>query len=443
MSRCLDGSMGKPLESFPVDTFPKSIQHFIESISGALPCPPDFPGAMLLAIVSAFIGRKRFIEIKPGWIEFAVLWIAVVARSGERKTPAFDEVTAPIRQKQKELYAEFLKVKRHYESLSKEQQQETPRPRLQQIATTDTTIEALKDVLAGNPNGILFSADELSGWARSMGQYKGGRGDDRQHWLSIWSGIQIICNRKGADPIVINDPFVSVTGGIQPDALGDVIENNREDGFSARILFSYPNPIPNKDWTEDTIEQSILYAGICESLWSMKPIKNPITFSPAAKKLWIEWINAHRKETPPDNLRPTWSKMEGHCARLALVLFMLRKQCNVTKSKQIDEPSIDGAIRLIEYFYNHAHRVYSASAVQTDTGRIGNALRWIRKQGGTVTARLASMNGLCKDSDAAKELFDDLAELGYGTVTKEKRGSVVFRLTDPWTQRNNETTEGE
>ena len=350
-------------------------------------------------------------------------------------------VTEPLRKKQKQLFAEYSQSRNAWENLSAEQKQKIPRPRLRQVLTTDCTIEALKDVLADNPHGIVYLSDELTGWSRSMGQYKGGRGDDRQHWLSIWSGTQIVTNRKGAEPIVINNPFVSIMGGVQPDALGDLIDDGREDGFAARILFSYPDPIPNKDWSEDVVKESVRYAGICESLWNLEPSQTPVVFSPAAKDRWVKWINAHRNESPSDNLRPVWSKCEGHCARIALVLFLARMACNETTSKQIDEQSIDGAIKLVNYFYNHAQRVYGSMAVHSDKGRIGNALRWIKKHGGTVTARKTSMHGLVKDSDAAKALFHDLADLGYGTVSDEARGSVVFRINEKSTQQDNETTE--
>ena len=73
-----------------------------------MPCPVDMPGAMMLAVASVFIGRKRGIEIKVGWIEYAVLWIVVVARSGERKTPVYIVVTAPLRYKQRKLLAKYL-----------------------------------------------------------------------------------------------------------------------------------------------------------------------------------------------------------------------------------------------------------------------------------------------------------------------------------------------
>ena len=62
-----------------------------------------------------------------------------------------------------------------------------------------------------------------------------------------------------------------------------------------------------------------------------------------------------------------------------------------------------------------------------------------RMRGGVVTARQVHMYGVCKSSNAAKELLADLEELGHGIVTEEARGSVVFRLntTQPNTQQDN------
>ncbi len=223
---------------------------------------------------------------------------------------------------------------------------------------------------------------------------------------------------------------MSVTGGIQPDALGDLIDDAREDGFAARILFAYPDPIPNGDWNEETVKERAQYAGICESLWNLDPSDDPIKLSPAAKEKWVAWVNSHRKETPRDNLRPFWSKCEGYCARLARVLYLARRACNETKSIMIDPLSVTGAVKLIDYFKSHARRVFRAMADQSDKGRIGNALRWIRKHSGTVTARKAKQYGLCKDTEEVTQLFNDLADLKHGSIKKESRGSVVFRLAE-------------
>ena len=50
---------------------------------------------------------------------------------------------------------------------------------------SDTTVEALVPILEANPRGVVLEMDELSGWLRSFNEYKGGRGKDVPHYLSM------------------------------------------------------------------------------------------------------------------------------------------------------------------------------------------------------------------------------------------------------------------
>jgi hypothetical protein len=419
-----------PAPTFPVDAFPEPLQKCIHSVAEALPAPPDYFGAMMLAVMSALIGRKRSVQIKDGWSEFPLLWVVVVARSGDRKTPAFEKALEPVRAIQKRLKSDYIKQLKLFENADEESDVESPK--LVQLLTTDSTIEALKDVLAGNPNGILFAVDELAGWARSMSQYKGGRGDDRQYWLSIWSSVQVIVNRKanGTQPLIIDEPFVSVTGGIQPDALPALVDEACEDGFAARLLLAYPDPPPPAKWNENTVATAE-YVRVCEALWSLKPNDEPITLSSAAKSRWVKWVNSHREETPPDNLRATWSKCEGHSLRIALVLFLSRIACRATKVAELDVESVEGAIKLIDYFKANARRAYGRLAHQADNTRIGNCLKWIAKRGGKVTVRDVYRYELAgvKDAAAAKKLLEELADLEFGKLSEGRQaGSWKFTL---------------
>jgi hypothetical protein len=65
-----------------------------------------------------------------------------------------------------------------------------------QLYTTDATLEALIQLLHQNPRGLLFVRDELTAWVLGMNQYRGGRGADRQQWLSLWNGADLIVHRK-------------------------------------------------------------------------------------------------------------------------------------------------------------------------------------------------------------------------------------------------------
>jgi hypothetical protein len=89
--------------------------------------------------------------------------------------------------------------------------------------------------------------------------------------------VQVVCDRVGrTDPIIIDEPFSAVTGGIQPDCLGDLIDDSREDGGAARVLVSFPDKIENVAWTEDAIEETEAYNSLCKSLWTIKPAQAPL-----------------------------------------------------------------------------------------------------------------------------------------------------------------------
>jgi hypothetical protein len=154
--------------------------------------------------------------------------------------------------------------------------------------------------------------------------------------------------------------------------------------------------------------------------------------SDKAKTRWVEWVNEHRKEKPPDHLRAVWSKAEGHCLRLALVLFLSRVAAGESRGNRIDAASMDGAAKLMSYFQAHTARAYAHAAGLKEDDAVTRAARWVERQwaaGVTVTARLVQqrLRKDCKTSEEANELLRDLEELGYGEVVKGAKGSVVFR----------------
>jgi len=84
----------------------------------------------------------------------------------------------------------------------------------------------------------------------------------------------------------------------------------------------------------------------------------------------------------PDELRGPWAKMEGYCARLALVLHVCRHACGEADGEDVDETSVEKAIQLIHYFQAHARRVYpqllhdDADELRQDAEAI---LGWVRR----------------------------------------------------------------
>ena len=83
-----------------------------------------------------------------------------------------------------------------FENRAAEKDQRQPLPEVPpsptppaRLIVVDATVESLAPLLEDNPRGLLMTQDEGVAWVRGMGQYKGGRGGDRQFWLSNWSGL--------------------------------------------------------------------------------------------------------------------------------------------------------------------------------------------------------------------------------------------------------------
>jgi hypothetical protein len=307
-------------------------------------------------------------------------------------------------------------------------------PHFQQLFSTDATVEALGEVLAHNPRGTLFVRDELTGWARAMNQYKGGKGADRQTWLSFWNGATAVINRKSRkEPLVLEHPFVGVTGCLPPDVLGELAdERGREDGFIHRILFSSPSLAPVV-WTDDCLPQKTQdqYAAVLDALYKVhgdesdreRPRVLPLTRK--GKAAFVEWATSHYEELGAPDFAPTlrgpWAKMEGYCARLALVLHLARFVCQETKHTTVDDISVFGAAALIDYFKNHARLVYAQLQASPEEKRLDAARQWIARHGGEVTLRDLYRHKVagCKTPTDAEHLLDLLVGHGYGTRTDE------------------------
>jgi hypothetical protein len=86
-----------------VEVFPSPLRWFIEEVAEALPCPPDFVGVPMLAVLGAAIGTSRVLQVKPGWHEGPRLFTAVVADPGSKKSPALALVMQPVREHQQRL----------------------------------------------------------------------------------------------------------------------------------------------------------------------------------------------------------------------------------------------------------------------------------------------------------------------------------------------------
>ena len=430
--------MSYQLPNFPVDALPDRLKDFVQNAAAALNCPVDFLGVFSLAVMSAAIGTSRIIRIKEGWEEPPVIYSAVVAPPASKKSPAFNLSLKPVRRKQLEFKGEYAQKFEEFEweleqwENNKKANSKPQKPIFSRNYVNDFTIEALVKILSQNPKGLLLGLDELAAWVKSMDQYRGGKGADREKWLSFWTCSPTLIDRASADePIVLSRPFVSVTGGIQPDRL-KLLTGPHHDGFIDRILFSFPKPIPDK-WTENEVGDTIInaYCDLYDDLFALEALRDgtqiipkDLRLSPSAKKGFIMYYDANVSDIETEAnpmLKATFKKIEAYMARFSLILQL----CKDPQSQIIDEKSIEAAAVLAEYFKSHARKVYAHINGTQINDKILRAVAALRSHGEPMTLRECYTKKVanCKNAAEAKQLFRELKKQGYGKMAEIKSSS--------------------
>ena len=440
-------------QDFPFDALPEVIKPFVRELANSLPVPIDLPAVMVLSAASGAIGSTRMIRLKSDWLEPASLYVAIVANSGQLKSPALTKVMNPLYQLQKCYEEAFQKDKETYDrkytvferdlsefrkkKLNNPPDKPNP-PVMHRTWVEDVTVERLSTILKENPRGVIMIRDELVAWARGLNQYKRGRGSDREFYLSVWSGSPVAVDRQTRDPLIITKPFLSIVGCIPPQMVKDLQESEqRDDGFLTRILFSFPDPVKVL-WTNEIIseEAQMAYSNRIRELldWKSEPLDVPLPLmldlSEEARTTFLAWHDQHCEATEkaPTSLKGVYAKMKGYCARLALIHALLSD----VNSSAVENISINAAIKLVNYFLTHARRVYSITSFSAPTPQKrceGEILRQL-KDGKEKTRRELAQGGNAR-TEIFKEVLGALFDTGeiIEILRPGKRGTKkVIRL---------------
>ena len=221
-------------QEMPVDVFPPKVRTFIETVSDAIGCNPAFPAMPLLSALASCIGNSRRVRLKSSWAEPATVWALIIAESGQHKSPAMKHVLWPLHEWQDQAFRQYAADQAAYEEeleayqeASKGRKNNGPKPPkptppvLRRYFVGDTTMEALIAILDSHWRGLLAAIDEGTLWFGSFGQYKGGRGGDVGHWLSMADAGPLTVDRKAGvkKSYFIRRANVSIATGTQPETL--------------------------------------------------------------------------------------------------------------------------------------------------------------------------------------------------------------------------------
>jgi hypothetical protein len=456
------------MEAFPLESLPPVMNDYVQATAEALNCDPSMVALPLLAVMGGCIGATRRILLKKGWSEQPCIWAVVMADSGSAKSPALDSAsgflkrrqTAEFKRHEREL-AEWertiLDLKAKAKGKDESPPEEPPKPKLIQVFTKDATLEKLGEMLRDNPRGIVSIQDELIGFFGALNQYRGGKGGDREAFLSMYSGEALKIDRISRGTLLVPAPFVAIVGCSTPDSLRAVLskDGNSENGLAARFLICNP-PLRMRKWTDATIPEEVAerlgdriseLLDLClqhDEFGNMHPAFLPLESD--AKEVWKEWVNRHAAEQMAHKgaVAAAFSKLQGTCARIALVLQLADRP----EAASVSGFWMEAACKIAQWAKSEQIRFWLGSGEAAKYSEQVRLAEWVRGQGGEVRVRdlLRVYRPRPSDMESARGLLAELVKQGLGkfhTVPTTGRPAEAFRLYEAGDTRQENPEEDE
>jgi hypothetical protein len=381
---------------FPIDIFPSDIQRYILECNRTLNSSIDYMGCSMMWLLSIIIGNSIKIQVKRGWIESGILWMAIVGRPGVGKTPNINNIIFPLQKANNneiKTYIKRLDAYREYmdkDKKEREGEEQLRKPIKTQFIASDITLEALVELHEENKNAVGVFKDELAGWLKDMNKYRAG--SDLEFWLSSWSNKGVALNRKTSKSSFVESPVIPILGGIQPGILNQFYtEENKDNGFIDRILTCYPD-LDVEEYNDNEMDEGLLqwYEDFIIDMYQR--VKRHIvvydndneitsiiaTFSTKAQEEWKRIFNeiTVMQNSPMENeyMKSMLPKQKSYIPRFALLINTLDTMTGQHDYdvNYITRESLLKAERLSRYFINMAKKVKMQSSETFEIKKVMN-----------------------------------------------------------------------
>lgn len=387
---------------------PEPVCSFVRQVWASLDrsADPACAALPLLASIASAIGNRRRIEIRPGWTEPSVLWCAIVAESGSKKSPAADKSLSFVRERQTAAFeahkialADWEEERRAYEasrrSKAADAEPPSPKPIATRFIVNDITVESLAVTLEHSPN-VLLDRDEISGWVSSFDRYASGKsGGDVAQWLPCYNAAPWVVDRKTSGTIHIPRAAVSVFGGIQPKVFVRSFGPHVDNGLLQRFMLAAPPEGPQQ-WPDGDVDFATMAAmqALFDTLFSLRPdddgLPKVLDLEPDALGVFKEWwseIGQHRQQATGPT-KSMLSKAEAWAARLGLVCHLIRQAgAEPALRSRIDADSITRGVGLARWAAREWSRVFRLMDQGGDDAADARLREWIMSRGGTASVR--------------------------------------------------------
>lgn len=179
------------VKPFDLSLLPDAFRPWIVDIAERMQIAPDIPAMGAITALSSVIGRR--VQIMPkahdDWTVVPNLWGLVISPPGFMKSPALSEIMRPLRQMEEEANRNFeteqaawlvdkervsiansaarekakAVLKKDPDAPIPDTLPEPEQPQAVRYVVNNFSMEAIGEVMLGNPNGVLAFSDEIHG----------------------------------------------------------------------------------------------------------------------------------------------------------------------------------------------------------------------------------------------------------------------------------------
>jgi hypothetical protein len=390
----LPGELRPVLELNP-DWLPEVLREGCMDIAERLSCPLDY--VAIPAIVGAGTALGNTVGILPkefddSWVVHAGFWGGIVGSPGSMKTPALIASLKPLHHLEERAahqykldYVQYKSDKAIFDKAMADFKSgkstaypvEPTKPVKTRYIVNDVTYQALGEILAENPRGILALADELSGLLQSLDTP--GQEAARGFYLSGWGGQGTYTfDRITRDSITLTRYQLAVFGGFQPDRIKAYVRqsqsgSSKNDGLLQRFQllvwpdlsgeFSLVDRPANKQalirmFQAITSLQQLNATRIAGAVMNNSGVQL-MHFDKDAQELFNTWYQENETMLRTGSLSPSehshFAKYRSLVPGLALLFHLLNGHQDLVR-----KDNLQTALQFARYLKSHAKRTYGS-----------------------------------------------------------------------------------
>ena len=435
-----------------MDAIPPSLKEYVIQLSEELQVPEDMVGTSLLGILSICNQGKYVVEARKNWREPINLYMLMIAKPSEKKSPTCNRLTSPIydferffnenlkldiitnKSEKEVLESKLLSLKKRLKS-NKNYNSQTENELLEvqkelanfkeinevKIIADDVTTEALASIMFKNNEKMAIVSAEGGIFSIINGRYNNNI-PNLDLYLKSYSKEPVKIDRKSGESLTLYSPSLVMVLFVQPLVLEGFFKNSTfmGRGLCARFLYSYPeSKVGNRIMETEPVSEEIEaeYIRLIKSLLTNKT-NSVLTLSSESYESFIQFCKLLELQLKDEleEIADWVGKLPGNVLRIAGNLHVVENFS--TNETEIKGHIMNNAIQLAKYYLEHAKYVYNEIGTSVEIIKAKRIIRILKNNKIIDTIKRHALFRLCRGSGIEKptdifETLNYLEEKGY------------------------------